>query len=89
MFIDNAEKICAEVLAILSEREKTHGDPVHVHERIAHEWSAYQWNSVKPVDAAIMLAQMKLARYGASPDREHLLDAIGYLIIALALHDRG
>lgn len=87
--------ILADVLAILNERGKTHGQYDKNITDIAQRWTRYIHNTkgnvefaITPVDVAYMMIEMKLSRaqHGNVNEPDHLNDIIGYAAIGGALN---
>jgi hypothetical protein len=71
------------------DRARTHGDKYENHRNIADLWRAYLGHEVSPVDVAVMMVLLKVARTktGAhNPD--DYIDMTGYAAIAAELAER-
>jgi len=71
------------------ERQATYGGAFGNHQRIANLWNAYgdgkyqSWQSINPVDVAIMMMLLKVARLEESPSHEDsYVDIAGYAEVA-------
>lgn len=68
---------------ILKDREKSYGNPVAMHERIAGIWSAVLDKPVTAYEVALCMVGLKLARATKNAsDPDSLIDAHGYAEIA-------
>lgn len=68
---------------ILKDREKSYGDPIQMHNRIAQIWSAILNKPVTAYEVALCMAGLKLARATKNAsDPDSLIDAHGYTEIA-------
>lgn len=68
---------------ILKDREKSYGNPVVMHERIARIWSAILNSPVSAYEVALCMTGLKLARATKNAsDPDSLIDAHGYTEIA-------
>lgn len=68
---------------ILKDREKSYGDPIEMHNRIAQIWSAILDKPVTAYEVALCMAGLKLARATKNAsDPDSLIDAHGYTEIA-------
>lgn len=68
---------------ILKDREKSYGDPIEMHNRIAQIWSAILNKPVTAYEVALCMAGLKLARATKNAsDPDSLIDAHGYTEIA-------
>lgn len=70
--IDEAKGICC------GDRAAAYGHPIEAYTRVAKFWSAHLKVEIKPRDVAVMMILFKVGREGAKPNRDNLLDAIGY-----------
>ena len=83
----------AQILAKASElidgeRDRQHGDRKVCHTQIARLWSAFLGVQITPIDAALMLALLKVARMQTgNPNRDNFVDACGYISIAGEMAD--
>lgn len=78
------EKIMSEYENdILKDREKSYGNPIHMHNRIAQIWSAILNHPVSAYEVALCMTGLKLARATKNAsDPDSLIDAHGYTEIA-------
>jgi len=69
---------------INGERQDYYGPPENSFKRIGDLWTAYLEHEVviTPVDAANMMALMKIARLANGPHLDSYVDACGYLALA-------
>ena len=68
---------------ILKDREKSYGNPVDMHERIAKIWSGILNHHVTAYEVALCMTGLKLARSTKNAfDPDSLIDAQGYTEIA-------
>lgn len=68
---------------ILKDREKSYGNPIQMHNRIAKIWSALLNKPVTAYEVALCMAGLKLARATKNAsDPDSLIDAHGYTEIA-------
>lgn len=69
---------------INGERQDHYGSPYDSFQRIGDLWTVYLKNEVviTPVDAANMMALMKIARLANGPRLDSFVDACGYLALA-------
>lgn len=75
--LDTANKI------VNGEREDKHGAPENSFKILAELWSAYTQESITPVDAAIMLGLLKVARIKTGVNEEdNYIDLAGYAACA-------
>lgn len=86
------EDVCKKAIDIITgDREKDYGTPEDSFETIADFWRNYLRSIDHPVDnvdAAVMMALMKIARIANGRFKEDsFVDAIGYLAIAAELSD--
>lgn len=69
----------AEVERILNERQKDYGDPIDSFSLIASFWSSYLGKEVSPMNVAMMMVLLKIARNQTGGfKRDNLLDICGY-----------
>lgn len=74
---------------ILAEREKSYGDPVLMHERIARIWSGILGHEINANEVALCMIGLKLARSQNDPTHEDsLVDVSGYNEIAQLIQAR-
>lgn len=68
---------------ILKDREKSYGNPIQMHNRIASIWSALLNKPVSAYEVALCMTGLKLARATKNAsDPDSLIDAHGYTEIA-------
>lgn len=68
---------------ILKDREKSYGDPIQMHTRIAQIWSAILNKPVTAYEVALCMTGLKLVRATKNAsDPDSLIDAHGYTEIA-------
>lgn len=68
---------------ILKDREKSYGNPIQMHNRIAQIWSALLNKPVTAYEVALCMTGLKLARATKNAsDPDSLVDAHGYTEIA-------
>jgi len=85
--MSGAESILEEALAIVGNRDDTHGEPVENHQRIAALWSAYLGTDITAEEVAGAMVLVKLARtQSGGYDRDHYVDVAGYAEIADQCH---
>lgn len=73
---------------ILKDREKSYGNPVEMHERIAKIWSGILNVKVDAYEVALCMAGLKLARAtNNADDPDSLIDAHGYAEIAQIIQE--
>ena len=78
----------AEAAALVNgDRQESYGKPEDNLGRIAHMWSAYLATAVSASDVAQMMVLLKIARSVNTYERDNYLDAIGYIVLAEALHE--
>jgi hypothetical protein len=64
-------------------RQATHGDKVQTHQNIADLWSAYLGVKINPLQVALMMVLLKVARTKAgSLNLDDFVDAAGYAGVA-------
>lgn len=64
------------------ERQGSYGSPRETFERVASRWSQILGIRVEPWQAAVMMADLKLARLANGYHHDSVVDGIGYLAIA-------
>ena len=70
----------ADIAGLLAVRGSAYGSPLVNHQRIAELWSAYLRTEIKPEQAAMMMALVKVARLIQSPDHaDSIHDLAGYV----------
>lgn len=68
---------------VCGQREQDYGKPENNFKRIADLWEAYTGHKYTPVDVAIMLALLKVARIGSGRHHEdNFVDGCGYFALA-------
>jgi hypothetical protein len=79
-----ASKLLAKASALIDgERDKKHGDRLECHKQIARLWTAYLGVQIMPVEAAMMMALLKIARTRTGAYNEDcFVDLCGYGAIA-------
>ena len=71
---------------ILKDREKSYGNPIQMHNRIASIWSALLNKPVTAYEVALCMTGLKLARATKNAsDPDSLIDAHGYTEIAQSI----
>lgn len=71
---------------ILKDREKSYGNPIEMHNRIAKIWSALLNKPVTAYEVALCMTGLKLARATKNAsDPDSLIDAHGYTEIAQSI----
>lgn len=69
--------------AVCHDRAATHGKPEDTFRLIAHLWTVYVGANITPVDAALMLGLLKIARAKGNPAHEdNFVDLAGYAACA-------
>ena len=69
---------------VVKDRNKAYGEPKENHERIARLWSVILEREVKPHEAALCMAAVKIARLIETPDhRDSWVDGCGYFAIGM------
>lgn len=64
---------------VTTDRNIEYGEPEDTFARIATLWSAYLGVTIRDIDVAILMIQMKVARLSANPNsRDSWLDVAGY-----------
>ena len=96
-----ADMLAAAAKLVNGERDRTHGDKTTNHTNIATLWDAYIANKlgeaysgrvIGPLDVALMMALLKIARTQAgAPNADDYVDGAGYLACAfeIAAHEVG
>lgn len=75
---------------LLATRGQRYGSPAVNHARIANLWSAYLQTEVKPEQAAMMMALVKVARLIQSPtDEDSIHDLAGYVEVYRRIVNEG
>jgi len=68
---------------IAGDRAAQYGSPDAMFGKIADNWAAYDGQQVSPVDAAMKMALMKIARIQmGKTDIDSFIDACGYIALA-------
>lgn len=68
---------------ITKDRQATHGKAENNFARISAMWSAYTGFNITPADVAIMMAQLKMARFKHNPTYvDNAIDMAGYAALA-------
>lgn len=82
---DEPESILEEAMRITSgDRQRDYDHPLRNHERISDLWNAYlkcratPESPISPLDAAIMMILLKIARCCKTPTRDCFVDIAGY-----------
>ena len=70
--------VLAMAMTAVTERQKTYGLPENNFGTIAGLWSVYLAQPVTAVDAAMMMALMKIARIRAGGTEDSFVDLAGY-----------
>lgn len=75
--------VLSEANSILhGERQGSYGSPCETFDRVAARWSQILGIPVQPWQAALMMADLKLARLSNGYHHDSIVDGIGYLAIA-------
>lgn len=75
--LDKAKEI------ICNDRQSQYGEPEDSFGMIADLWSSYLNVDINPIDVALMMALLKIARHkGSVPKIDNFLDGTGYFAIA-------
>jgi len=72
-----AEEACALVTGA---RQRTYDHPAHNFARIAALWEVVLGQPVTPKQVGLCMVMVKLAREVHAPQRDNIVDAIGYLL---------
>lgn len=73
------EKILEQArVCVCGERETDYGSPENNFKRIADLWTAYMGHTYTPVDVAMMMALLKVARIKAGGTDDSFIDLAGY-----------
>lgn len=86
--IGRAEVLDTAKQYVTKDRQADHGAPEDTFGRIADLWNAYlgEWSYIKPHDAAVMMALLKIARIGSNPNHaDNYVDLAGYAACAAEL----
>ena len=90
MAMDKTEILKTANEIITRDRQATHGKAEDNFSRISAMWSAYTGFSITPEDVAIMMAQVKMARFKHNPTyADNAIDMAGYAALAGELATRG
>ena len=68
-------------------RQREYGDPVESFGRVANLWAAYLRRPFTSAEVCLMLALLKIAREAHSHKQDNLIDACGYLSLAVDLSE--
>ena len=81
------DSILKKAIAVIEERDKTHGDYRENFHHTALMWSAYLEMGIAPAQVAVMMALLKFSRDQCNDEYnpDHLLDAVGYTALAGAM----
>ena len=72
-----------EAAKTVGDRGRVYADPATNHLRIAHLWSTYLETAIEPLQVAICMALVKIARSMETPDHvDSYVDGAAYLAIA-------
>lgn len=84
--MNRAETLDAAKACVCQNREQEYGSPERNFELIADMWSVYLGVEITPVDVALMMAQLKMARIKTGTFKEDsFIDACGYIACAAEL----
>jgi hypothetical protein len=65
------------------DRDAQHGDRLECHTNIARQWTAYLGVQITPVDVALMMALLKIARTKSGElNNDCFVDGCGYIALA-------
>ena len=78
-------KILEQVGELLEKRGKAHGDFRENFEMCAGLWSAYLQMPIAPAQVPVMMALLKFSRDQCGDHPDHLIDAVGYSVLASAI----
>lgn len=79
-------EILKEALEVVTKRQQVHGKPENSFTTIARLWSAYLGTTVNPVQVAVMMNLLKVARQKDNPEnKDNYVDGIGYMACAYEL----
>ena len=80
----------ADIAGLLAVRGSAYGSPLVNHQRIADLWSAYLRTEIKPEQAAMMMALLKVSRLIQSPDHaDSIHDLAGYVEVYRQIINEG
>ena len=83
MAMDKTEILRTANEYITKDRQATHGKAECNFSRISAMWSAYTGFNITPADVAIMMAQLKMARFKHNPSYvDNAIDMAGYAALA-------
>jgi hypothetical protein len=78
----------ADVDAIVTQRRRDYAHPLLNFLRIAIFWNAYLGDvRITPVDVAMLMNLMKIARHMQTPKEDNFVDLIGYTVCVEAMHE--
>lgn len=81
-------KILAEACALINgDRQAAYGPPAENFGKIAERWSQLLGQTVQPWQAALMMADLKMARLANGVHRDSFVDAAAYIALAAELAD--
>jgi len=85
-----AKDICEKAAHLVSgDRARTHGDKVRNHQNIALLWSAYLGVPITPLQVALMMALVKVARTKLGEyNEDNYVDLAGYAGVAGEIAER-
>lgn len=79
-------QILNEALEVVTKRQQVHGSPENSFTTISKLWSAYLEKVITPVQVAVMMNLLKVARQKDNPEnKDNYVDGIGYLAYAYEL----
>ena len=74
------EELLTHAGSIVRDRRRTYGEPLDLFERVAERWSQVVGTKVTPVQVALCLADLKLARLTMDPTHlDSQADVAGYI----------
>lgn len=79
------KKILKTVGELLETRGEAHGDFRENFEMCAGLWSAYLQMPIAPAQVGVMMAMLKFSRDQCGDHPDHLIDAVGYSVLASAI----
>jgi hypothetical protein len=85
--VERAKNALHDVSVVLETRASNHGDARDGLEAVSSMWSGLFGVGIGARDVAVAMAMLKLVRYSAGDrsERDHLVDSVGYLALALGL----
>ena len=87
--MNRAEILHTAAVLTTGDRNDSHGDPLPNHARIALIWSAILEQEITPVQVALCMAGLKLARMAYQPSHtDSAIDGAAYFAIAAELDAR-